>query len=568
MLEQPNRTFRRIFSRPDLRSLAGRPTFERGHDYALDGRVHKLKATGEQVDAKVRGSASYQVRLWVEDEEAAWACTCPIGREERFCKHAVAVGLVATRAVEPAEGDDTAEEVDLAGYLAGLEHQALVDLLLDRAAADGLFDARLRASAASKSRGRPDLTSYRQALAAAFETDGYVDYRAAYDYTSGIRSVLDELQLLLDEGHASDVVTLSEYAADLAEGALGYVDDSDGGMSLVAEQLRELHLVACEDARPEPITLARNLFERERHGGDLEVFYGAVETYADVLGEAGLTEYRRLAQAEWDSLPALGPGDSGRTWSSGRFHLTQIMLSIADLSGDVDAAVEVLAHDQSSAYQFVKIAETLQEAGRHDEALEWALRGLALHGYNDHRLVEVVADEHHRNGHPAEAVDVLWRAFEERTGVETYRRLKTYAERAGLWQDQHGQALGLLRKRAKDRRDHSTLVAVLLLDGEVERAWAEATVGGCRRDQWLELARLREDEHPDDAIPLWREEVTREIAAMSNPSYANAVGLIERIGRLMTAAGRGEEFEPYVAGLASEHKRKRNLMKLFAERGW
>jgi hypothetical protein len=36
----------------------------------------------------------------------------------------------------------------------------------------------------------------------------------------------------------------------------------------------------------------------------------------------------------------------------------------------------------------------------------------------------------------------------------------------------------------------------------------------------------------------------------------------------MRAAGRGDEFEPYVAGLAIEHKRKRNLMKLFAMQGW
>ena len=453
-------------------------------------------------------------------------------------------------------------------YLADLDRQALVDLLLERAAADGLFDARLRAAAASKSGGHPDLTSYRQAIAAAFETDGYVYYREAYDYTTGIRSVLDQLQLLLDEGHSEDVLALSEYAADLAEEALGYIDDSDGGMSLVAAQLRDLHLAACEEARPEPIALARNLYERERHGGDLELFYGALESYADVLGEVGLAEYRRLAQAEWDALPALGPGDSEQTWSSGRFHLTQIMLSLADLSGDVDTVVEVLAHDQSSAYQFVKIAETLLGATRHDEALDWALKGLSLHGHHDHRLVELVAEDHHRDGRPDDAVAVVWRAFEESPGVETYRLLKKHAERTGLWPEQHDRALELLRKHTNSQRDRSVLVAVLLLDGEVDQAWAEATAGGCRRDQWLELARRREDDHPDDAIPLWREEVTREIAAMSNPSYANAVALIARIGRLMMAAGRGDEFAPYLAGLAAEHKRKRNLMKLFAERGW
>ncbi|MGH3448580.1 MAG: SWIM zinc finger family protein, partial [Nocardioidaceae bacterium] len=261
MSEQPNRAFRRTFSRRELQSLAGRRTFERGHGYALDGRVHNVHSTSEQVTAKVRGSASYQVCLWVEDEDAAWGCTCPVGREERFCKHAVAVGLMATGAVEPEDSDNAAEEVDLAGYLTSLDQQALVDLLLERAAADVLFDARLRAAAASRSGGRPDLKSYRQALTAAFETDGYIGYREAYDYTSGIRSVLDGLQLLFDEGHAPDVVALSEYAADLAEDALGYIDDSDGGMSLVAEQLRELHLAACEEARPDPVALARNLYE-------------------------------------------------------------------------------------------------------------------------------------------------------------------------------------------------------------------------------------------------------------------------------------------------------------------
>ncbi len=116
--------------------------------------------------------------------------------------------------------------------------------------------------------------------------------------------------------------------------------------------------------------------------------------------------------------------------------------------------------------------------------------------------------------------------------------------------------------------DNSTLVAVHLLDGNPEQAWIEAQAGGCRRDQWLELARFREAEHPEDALPIWREEVDRGIAAMNNQAYANAVVTIERVGRLMSAAGRSEEFAPYVAGVRDAHRRKRNLMKLFAERGW
>lgn len=356
-----------------------------------------------------------------------------VGLDNELCKHAVAVALVATGEVVPDEINTVAEvadDVDLASYLAALDHQALVDLVLERAAADGLFDARLRAAAASTSGARPSLTAYRQALAAAFDTDGYVSYREAYDYTTGISSMLDELRTLLDAGHAADVITLSEYAAQLAQDSLGYVDDSDGGMSMVAEQISGLHRSACVEAQPDPVVLARNLYRLERNGDDLEVFYGAVEAYAEILGETGLDEYRQLARSEWEQVPALGPGDD-ETWSSDRFRLTRIMVSLAELSDDVDEVVNVLARDQSTAYQFVRIAEVLLRADRRDEALEWALKGLSLHGCRDYRLVEVAAEGHHRLGRAPQAVELVWQAFEEMPGVQTYGHLKEHAERAG-----------------------------------------------------------------------------------------------------------------------------------------
>ncbi|MDP9094532.1 MAG: hypothetical protein M3N95_16730 [Actinomycetota bacterium] len=575
MSDGVGRGFQRVFSRRELLALGGRRTFERGMDYALDGRVSKVSTTSDGAKATVRGSANYQVELGCDDDdEAGFACTCPVGGEERFCKHAVAVALVVTDAVAAEEPvAEQNEAIDLAAYLRSLDHEALVELLVERASDDDLFDARLRMSAARTSSGALSLDAFRHALAAAFETDGYIGYREAYDYTSGIDAVLDSLGQLLEDGHADAVMALAEHAVDLAEEALSYIDDSDGGMSGVAEHIRELHLAACVASRPDPVALARNLYERERHEGDLEIFYGAAGTYADVLGDEGLAEYRSLAQQEWDELPPLGPDDE-RSWSSGRFRITQIMLTLAELAGDVDAVVAVLAHDQSSAYQFVKIAETLQGAQRYDEALEWALRGLGLHGYGDHRLVEVVAEEHHRAGRPEQAVEVLWSAYECSPGVDTYQRLAEHARRAGLWQERHERALALLRERIASKTparygpDNSTLVAVLLLDGNSEQAWIEAQAGGCRRDQWLELARLREAEHPEDALPIWREEVDREIGAMNNQSYANAVATIERVRRLMSAAGRGDQFALYVTGVREAHRRKRNLMKLFAERGW
>lgn len=135
-------------------------------------------------------------------------------------------------------------------------------------------------------------------------------------------------------------------------------------------------------------------------------------------------------------------------------------------------------------------------------------------------------------------------------------------------QGQRKPARGLESQWASRGPDGSTLVEVLLFDGEVELAWAEASAAGCRRDLWLELARRREGEHPLEVIPLWQGEIERVIDAKNNQAYAEAVDLIVRMRRLLIAADLEADFPPYVAKLRTTHKPKRNLMKLFDERSW
>lgn len=566
--------------------MAGRRSFERGLLYAANGRVGRRTATETSVKAKVGGSASYQVKLWLDedgDDEPAYECSCPIGRDGSFCKHAVAVAVVVIDAV-PDSNQQADAVIDVRAYLEGLDAKALVDLLVERARDDDIFDARLRMSAArATTTGARPVAVYRNVIDEAFVVGDYVDYRDMYDYTSNIDAVLDSLQDLLGDGHAEAVITLAEHAIDRVEDAIGYVDDSDGWMSGIAERLQELHFDACRKVKPEPVALAVKLFERERHSGDLDVFYDAAATYREVLGKEGLAEYRRLAQEEWDELPPLGPEDERESYGSRRFRITQIMQTLAELTGDVDAVVDVLARDQSSAYQFVKIVEVYQKAKRYDDALAWAEKGLALHGGSDSRLLDAAAEEYHRAGRTEDAVRICWQAYDDAPGVRTYRQLAEQATRAGLWADWHDKALALLRSRIGKKQqppkgtpprwptsgpDSSTLVEVLLYDGDVEQAWVEAQAAGCRRDLWQQLAALREKEHPLDAIPIWQQEIERQIDAKNNQAYAAAVDLIVRIGRLMTAAGREADFPPYTAMLRTKHKPKRNLMKLFDGKRW
>jgi uncharacterized Zn finger protein len=626
----PGREFRRLFSRRSVQALAGARSFERGQLYAASGRVGRRVGTDGSVTAKLRGASSYTVKLWVEGGAQYSECSCPVGVDGRFCKHAVAVALVATEAVSDTEASKDFS-IDLRDYLTSLDHSCLVDLVLERADADDLFDARLRLQATGATDGPLPVAAFREAVDRVFFTDGYVHYRDMYAYTSkggypfhcpwgatplplvvngrrrhngwgsgtaswclgavkwipptsNIHEMLTTLRDLLEDGHAEEVIDLAEQAIDRAEDALDYVDDSDGYMSGIADDLQGLHLDACLSARPDPVALATTLFERELHSGDPDVFHGAAASYAEVLGKPGLAEYRRRAQITWDALPALGPGDKG-SFDSCRFQITSMMRTLAEVAGDVDAVVEVLARDQSSPYRFVLIAERLRDADRYDDALAWAQKGLELFACEDSRLVDAATREYHRAGRGADAVALAWRAYDERTTPAGYQRLCEQARLAGVWEGSRQRALAKLRaqveteiaaaSRKKTGRsqpwavcDASALVSVFLFEGDVDQAWSEAQTAGCSRALWLELARLREQGHPSEAIPIWQSDVELAIDAKNNHAYAEAVATIAKVRRLVVAAGHEESFRPYTAQLRARHKAKRNLMRLFDQRGW
>ncbi|MHB1553954.1 MAG: SWIM zinc finger family protein [Acidimicrobiales bacterium] len=577
-----------VFNRRRVRSLAGPRSFERGEDYARSGTVTKLRVTATSAEATVRGSAPYEVRLGVEDGEPVFSCTCPVGADGSFCKHAVALVLVATDPRSTLSEPDVDAEVDVRAYLEGLGHERLVDLVLELAAADELALARLRLDAAKALPGSPPLRAFLDALDDAFETDDYVSYRETYDYAARIREVIGAVRGLLDDGEAEAVITLCEHALERAEDAIGSVDDSNGFLGAITAELQELHLAACKKARPDPVALAHRLFDWECSAGDLDVFSGAAHTYAKVLGRTGLATYRQLAEAAWDRLPALGPGDKG-SYDGNRFRITHMMEALAEASGDVDAVVAVLAKDQSSPYDFVHIAERYRAAGRFADALRWAEQGLEHFGpAADHRLLQVAADEYHRAGRGEQAVELAWKAFEERPSPSTYERLCAQGKRAGTWDTWRPRALERLRKDVTARMraarskggsstrlarwglapDASDLVQVFLFDGDVDQAWTKAKAGGCSRRLWLELARRREAAHPLDAIPIFEEEVERLIAAKNNDAYRQAVETMAHVQKLLRAAAQPDAFGPYAAGVRARHKPKRNLMKLLDARGW
>lgn len=110
--------------------------------------------------------------------------------------------------------------------------------------------------------------------------------------------------------------------------------------------------------------------------------------------------------------------------------------------------------------------------------------------------------------------------------------------------------------------DNSRLVEVFLWEKRYDEAWQEASAGGCSSGPWLRLAATREERHPGDVVPVYKEMIAPILKQANNAAYAEAAKLLHKIRELMSRLDRLTEFEDYLAALRVEYKRKRNFMLL------
>lgn len=577
-------SLKRALTRETLRRMAGARSYGLGEEYCTDGLVTGLAEFGNAVTAQVRGTHSYQVRLEAQGEGLRFDCSCPFSSDEgAFCKHCVAVGMawLEEGAVEDKPRKPKAQKAvtmdDVRGHLERQDKNALVALVMEQAMADTGLRDRLMLRVAQSAQGGPNLATYLKAIERAAKTGGHVDYEDTRRYAEGLGSVADSLHDLLGSGHAADVIGLAEHAIKQIEEHIDDVDDSNGYVSGVLSDLEELHHDACVAARPDPEALAHTLFGLETGSG--WTFSSAVETYADVLGERGLAEYRRVASAEWDRLPARRPNE--RTAYGQGWRLTQIMEALARLSGDVDELVAVKKRDLSGPNRYLDIAQIYEQAGRQDEALAWAERGAGAFPSSGpgSMLSGFLVEQYRRRGRHDEALAILWRQFEDQPGLRWYESLKAYTEPIGRWPEWRERALAAMRAQIEKPprhpnqispwlvrpADRSLLVEIFLWEGEDESAWQEAQTGGCRSDLWLEIAGRREKDHPQDALKIYRARVA-PLVDQTTGDYTEPVRLLLRSQKLAHRLGKDADFAADVQALRTTYKRKRNFLKLLDQK--
>jgi uncharacterized Zn finger protein len=573
-------------------ALAGSRSFERGVQYQADGRVNAIAMSDDVIEATVQGADPYSVRIAAQDGRIVSHCSCPMGDTGAFCKHCVALALawiepeagriwgamldgptpprepVGRTGDRPDSTDDRSDDLpgDLVqAYLNDLDHESLVELIVAEMAHDEALDARIRLRATASDPGTRGMGA---ALDRATAVRDFLEYGDVPAFASDVEAVADTIEAIIGDGHAAAAIELAERGLRRIEEVIEMADDSDGYLGDLLRRFESIHLAACESAHPDPVELAQRLFRWELHG-DWDVFHEAAERYADVLGDAGLAEYRRLAEAEWAKVPERGPGNARyqdeTTDSHREFNATHMMESLARASGDLDELVSVMSRDLSSAYQYLNISELCRDAGRGDEALDWAERGVeAFPKRTDNRLREFLADAYLERSRDDDAMALIWAAFEERPEPEAYKRLRGYAERIDSWPDWRPQALETVRQRMDLRGfDGSMLVSIFAWEGELDAAWETARDHGCERSTLLKLAKQSEAARPDDALAVFQAEVEEVLGVANRRAYTEAMGLLRRIERLMDKQGQADEFAAYAAAVRAANARRPTFCSIF-----
>ena len=597
------------YTEADLLAAAGQRSFDRGTGY-LDA-VDDLTVFGNQISASVRGTEDYIVVLTLGGRAGSGGagisgiCDCPHGKGGFFCKHCVAVGLAFLRnarasrrrgrratagdraraGAQAQAGESSASS--LHAWLSSLGRDGLLLLVLDQLVEDEDWRRRLELRAASAAADIDAIGARLQAMLdpAEFGEYGYIEEGESGRYARRVEAAAAIVDELAQSGHAAEAIAVGEYAIDLVAAAYRHAIDPADAIWAACADLIAAHRAACvaclanarlahaqadtddaeaDDADTDDLGLVsfvtgRLLSEDEFPSID-------IASYADLLGQAGLLKLREQLTAAWQHAPA--------NWKAQR--------AIEDFlraTGDIDTLVEVRqANLPQNGLACLEIAKELQAAGRAEQALAWAERGLRLEA-SPPQAVEPVADfvvdSYLAAGRTADAVAVRRDVFAAVRELTSYERLRDAAQRAGTWPADREWALDLLRADAQAARSGRpgirlwagpVLIDVLISEGEIDAAW-EAALGVASEAQWLKLADLAASTRPDDALAVYLRQIQPLKQETGDQAYERIARLLDGARACHVRLGTEPAFEIYLRALRADQKRKHRLMTILDAHG-
>ena len=529
-----------ILSDKRLERAAGPGAFARGAAYHAQGRVDLLSLDGDQAVARVLGSETYRVRLRWRGDAAAGSCDCPAFDSTDFCKHMVALAITARE-----RGDAGATIDRRAGLVEHLRRQGLeaaVARLVSLAERNPDLWAEIEVDAQDAVEDDQTLVRrYRAQIDSACHVSGSIGYRAVGTYADGLSTLLDRLQMLSANGRATAVAALAVHFLENMQETFEAIDNSEGEVTSVVQRVVEIHLAACRVSKPDPVDLALWLFTQEVDS-EWPAFQDVRIDYAEVLGEAGMAEYRRLAKAAWAAVATKD--------RAAQYTLRAILDYFACQEGDLDARIALRSANLAGPYAYLEIIQICMEAERQDLALKWAREAVWI--FEDApnvRLVSLVAQLEEKVGRSDEALSMLWRAFERSPNLGLLGDLKRLSPT---------DAVDRAAKTLEARGLLAMLFELQLAESRLDAAWKIADRHPIADWRLKALADASHQTHRQQARTAYERLAESSVRLGNAGAYDAAIKLTRLRGQVCDDPAAQAA---YIADLAKRHKAKRTFIQ-------
>ncbi|MFC6840404.1 SWIM zinc finger family protein [Xanthomonas theicola] len=550
----------------DRRFLLGiteRRYYERGLAYAEEERVALRSMEPLCVSAQVSGSETYSVQLAWRDCALHGRCDCPIGQQEEFCKHQVAVALTWARAVANggaplhdgrSKATSAAEnsEQRLRHWLATRSPQEMQALMMELADTDRDV-RRLLLSRAQLSSAPPQ--DWRKAVSTLIGRKRFMDHHDSIAYAKRLAS----LPALLEQARQRDPVAaldLHEYAFKRLVSIYQDCDDSGGHIGQRLHALAQAHPEAAKAAG------ATNLGKRvfELHMLDEWGLLPPLQEYAALLGSAGIALLERAALQTLHANTA----DSAK-----RLAAESLLEDTARCGGSVESMLQWFASRCSSGWDHLEMTRRCAEHGRERQALDWLERGAKAHP-TDPRILTELAQAYTRDGFPEDALELSWKAYLLQPEESTYLALRKAALALGQWERWRERAL----QAADDGSPHSlvdasdTRIHLLLAEGQAHRALdlAKDTTLKLALHTWERLLPEAETLDPPTALRICRTLVEAYVARTNRQNYLIALDVLPTMRGLHQRQDSLAAFDSYLVQLRKTHRAKRSFIELLDKR--
>lgn len=571
--------------------------FELGMELFKKGRVRSFHVNDNVATARVKDAFNHHVKITRTEEKLIFSCCCYFGRINDSCHHVIAASLYWHKKYNKNLNAKKEKQLEFHKYLLTCSKKILISKILDGNITWNPTRLELKNPNVFKD-DHFDKRKWKKLFTKTVKSGQTISDYEASDYARNLEYLIDALIELPQQEYADSILMLSEYALSEISGTLDYIEDSNDHIGVLLDKIQKLHLTVCKISQPNPLKIAEILFKWQREDNS-NVTCRNLASYIDVMGDKGLLKYRALAESDWSKTSPIGSYDFNTEdwvyennsseaerldidnqwakWGS-RYSITAIMTELEKLDGDLNSLTDIMAHDLSTLYNYIEIAQLYLKNGFLDKALEWAEKGFNSFGGYDNSspdFIIFIVNLHLELGHNDKAMSLAWASFKEWPTMGTYLVLENHAIVANQKQKWREKTIFHTKKQFEregisDNEGYSLIVDIALHEGEVDTAWNEAQKEGCYNFIWLSLAQARGEKHPADAIQICQEQINILIQTkkISKSERELIIKFLECMKPLSDTADDGQSFKELIIKIQTQKKQIKPLIKKIESNTW